>query len=223
MPQRLGRALLTLLAAIAISLAAAGVYGLTACVVARAEKDIGIRRALGATALDVAGMIAKTALWPILGGIAAGSHSVTLEKMDDLTVTDGNDRFELSDAAYTLKVGRTVFRHRRVLVCRGREDAIAALESPHSSRLLTAADTDEPRDRPVVDGRVCGGAPLPGRWRLLRDVRRSLEHELELRHDGALSILRSFKAEELVHLGEAAGLRNLLVEHHFPARLVLSA
>ena len=44
-----------------------------------------------------------------------------------------------------------------------------------------------------------------------------------LRHDGALSILRSFKADELVRLGKAAGLRDLWVEHHFPARLVLSA
>jgi ubiquinone/menaquinone biosynthesis C-methylase UbiE len=44
-----------------------------------------------------------------------------------------------------------------------------------------------------------------------------------LRHDGALSILRSFKADELVRLGKAAGLRDLCVEHHFPARLVLSA
>lgn len=44
-----------------------------------------------------------------------------------------------------------------------------------------------------------------------------------LRHDGALSILRSFKAEELIRLGQAAGLRDLWVEHHFPARLVLSA
>lgn len=44
-----------------------------------------------------------------------------------------------------------------------------------------------------------------------------------LRHDGALSILRSFKAEELENLGQRAGLRDVLVEHHFPARLVLSA
>jgi ubiquinone/menaquinone biosynthesis C-methylase UbiE len=44
-----------------------------------------------------------------------------------------------------------------------------------------------------------------------------------LRHDGALSILRSFKAEEMVRLGQAAGLHDVWVEHHFPARLVLSA
>lgn len=43
-----------------------------------------------------------------------------------------------------------------------------------------------------------------------------------LRHDGALSILRSFKADELLNLGQAAGLHDVAVEHHFPARLVLT-
>src|ERR1043165_3435738 len=43
-----------------------------------------------------------------------------------------------------------------------------------------------------------------------------------LRHDGALSILSSFKAGELLKLGRAAGLRDAVVEHHFPARLVLT-
>ena len=44
-----------------------------------------------------------------------------------------------------------------------------------------------------------------------------------LRHDGALSILRSFKTHELLNLGRAAGLHDVAVEPHFPARLVLSA
>jgi ubiquinone/menaquinone biosynthesis C-methylase UbiE len=44
-----------------------------------------------------------------------------------------------------------------------------------------------------------------------------------IRHDGALSILRSFKPRELLNLARAAGLRNVAVEHHFPARLVLTA
>jgi ubiquinone/menaquinone biosynthesis C-methylase UbiE len=43
-----------------------------------------------------------------------------------------------------------------------------------------------------------------------------------IRHDGALSILRSFKADELLNLGQAAGMRNAAIEHHFPARLVLT-
>ena len=48
-------------------------------------------------------------------------------------------------------------------------------------------------------------------------------HNRLLRHDGALSILRSFKSEELLQLGQRAGLRDLRVERRFPYRLVLSA
>ena len=48
-------------------------------------------------------------------------------------------------------------------------------------------------------------------------------HNRLLRHDGALSILRSFKADELLELGERAGLRDVWVERRFPFRLVLSA
>jgi len=48
-------------------------------------------------------------------------------------------------------------------------------------------------------------------------------HNRLLRHDGALSILRSFKPYELLELGQRAGLNDLWVERHFPFRLVLSA
>jgi ubiquinone/menaquinone biosynthesis C-methylase UbiE len=48
-------------------------------------------------------------------------------------------------------------------------------------------------------------------------------HNRLLRHDGALSILRSFKADELLELGQHAGLRDVWVERRFPFRLVLSA
>ena len=47
-------------------------------------------------------------------------------------------------------------------------------------------------------------------------------HNRLLRHDGALSILRSFKADELLELAQRAGLRDISVERHFPYRLVLS-
>lgn len=43
-----------------------------------------------------------------------------------------------------------------------------------------------------------------------------------IRHDGALSILRSFKPDELKDLAAAAKLENISVERHFPFRLVLS-
>lgn len=48
-------------------------------------------------------------------------------------------------------------------------------------------------------------------------------HNRLLRHDGALSILRSFKRDELLELAQRAGLRDVWIERHFPYRLVLSA
>lgn len=48
-------------------------------------------------------------------------------------------------------------------------------------------------------------------------------HNRLLREDGALSILKSFKPDELEELGRKAGLANATVEKHFPSRLVLSA
>lgn len=44
-----------------------------------------------------------------------------------------------------------------------------------------------------------------------------------IREDGALSILKSWQPEELADLGNQAGLSNIKVENHFPARLILSA
>ena len=48
-------------------------------------------------------------------------------------------------------------------------------------------------------------------------------HNRLLRHDGALSILRSFKADELLELAQRAGLQDVLIERRFPYRLILSA
>ncbi len=48
-------------------------------------------------------------------------------------------------------------------------------------------------------------------------------HNRLLREDGALSILRSFKANELSDLAQRAGLEDILVERYFPYRLVLRA
>jgi len=54
-------------------------------------------------------------------------------------------------------------------------------------------------------------------------VGRLFLHNRLIREDGALSILRSFKPEELEKLGREAGLEGVSVEKHFPSRLVLSA
>ena len=41
----------------------------------------------------------------------------------------------LADVAYTLQVGRSVFPHRRMLVCKDRDDAIALLDKPNGRRV----------------------------------------------------------------------------------------
>jgi ubiquinone/menaquinone biosynthesis C-methylase UbiE len=48
-------------------------------------------------------------------------------------------------------------------------------------------------------------------------------HNRLIREDGALSILRSFKPEELASLAERAGLKEISVTRSFPYRLVLAA
>lgn len=52
---------------------------------------------------------------------------------------------------------------------------------------------------------------------------RIILHNRLLREDGALSILRSFRPNELYQLAQRAGLDDIRVERHFPYRLVLRA
>jgi ubiquinone/menaquinone biosynthesis C-methylase UbiE len=54
-------------------------------------------------------------------------------------------------------------------------------------------------------------------------IARLFLHNRLIREDGALSILRSFKPDELQQLASEAKLKNIAVEQHFPSRLVLSA
>ena len=48
-------------------------------------------------------------------------------------------------------------------------------------------------------------------------------HNRLIREDGALSILKSFKPDEMEDIGRQAGLKHPVVEKHFPSRLVLRA
>jgi ubiquinone/menaquinone biosynthesis C-methylase UbiE len=54
-------------------------------------------------------------------------------------------------------------------------------------------------------------------------IGRLILHNRLTREDGALSILRAFRPDELHRLGERAGLKGVRVERRFPYRLVLSA
>ncbi len=72
MPQRMGAMLLTLFSALALSLAAVGIYGISAHAAQLRTREIGIRLALGAERGDIRRMVFSHALVPALWGIPAG-------------------------------------------------------------------------------------------------------------------------------------------------------
>jgi ubiquinone/menaquinone biosynthesis C-methylase UbiE len=63
----------------------------------------------------------------------------------------------------------------------------------------------------------------PVAYYFYRTVGRLFLHNRLLREDGALSILRSFKPQELIDLAAQAELEDVRIERRFPYRLVLSA
>jgi acyl transferase domain-containing protein len=52
---------------------------------------------------------------------------------------------ELADVAYTLQIGRTIFPHRRMLVCADRDEAVASLEQPDKTPGSTLQDAYKER------------------------------------------------------------------------------
>jgi ABC-type antimicrobial peptide transport system permease subunit len=71
-PARVAAALLSVLGAVAMLLAALGLYGVLAFAVGQREHEFGIRMALGAQSVQVLGMVIRQGLWLTLTGLAAG-------------------------------------------------------------------------------------------------------------------------------------------------------
>jgi predicted permease len=72
MPQRLGRGLLALLGAMALTLTVVGIYGVVSCIVSRRSKEIGIRLALGASGRDIVVASVGGVVLPVAAGAAVG-------------------------------------------------------------------------------------------------------------------------------------------------------
>ena len=64
--------LLGVFAGLALSLAAVGIYGVSAYLAAQRSREIGIRMALGAQFADIAGLIYRDVLFPSAAGLAIG-------------------------------------------------------------------------------------------------------------------------------------------------------
>ncbi|MGH7540421.1 MAG: ADOP family duplicated permease, partial [Gemmatimonadota bacterium] len=86
MPQRLGRAVLTLFGGLALLLAVVGTYGVVAYSVSRRTREIGIRRALGAGRIEVVRAAAREGSRRVAIGLLLGAVATLL-------VTGGLSRF----------------------------------------------------------------------------------------------------------------------------------
>lgn len=72
LPYRLGATLFTLFGLLALALAGVGLYGVLGYFVAERRPEIGIRRALGAKEHDVARLVVREGMLPVVAGLAVG-------------------------------------------------------------------------------------------------------------------------------------------------------
>ena len=69
---RFNAGVLLVFAAIAVTLTAVGLYGLTSFVVIQRRREVGIRRALGAESHQIVGLFLRRGMLPVLAGASAG-------------------------------------------------------------------------------------------------------------------------------------------------------
>ena len=85
-------------------------------------------------------------LLPLSARTPAALDQATGNLLRHLRERPGMSAEDFADLAWTLRAGRRAFRHRRAVVCRGPEDAIAVLEGREPRRLLQGVcDGREPR------------------------------------------------------------------------------
>src|SRR5206468_2315162 len=85
--------------------------------------------------------------WQLLA-LSAETSNVLEKTTSNLSQYLSQHAVNVADAAYTMKVGRRAFRHRRSVVCRSIDDAVRALES-RDPKFVFTSNHDGPA-RPVV-------------------------------------------------------------------------
>jgi natural product biosynthesis luciferase-like monooxygenase protein/amino acid adenylation domain-containing protein len=82
--------------------------------------------------------------------LLSAKTETALEKVTDniARYLENETDADFADVAYTLQVGRRAMEHRRMLVCRDREDALSALTARDSKRVFNSSA--KPQFRPVM-------------------------------------------------------------------------
>jgi len=78
MPQRMGTTVLSLFGALALVLAAVGIYGVVGYTITRRSREIGIRIAIGASRARIVGGVVREMALPVLLGVVAGGSVALL-------------------------------------------------------------------------------------------------------------------------------------------------
>jgi len=71
-PRRFSMVLLAVFSALAATLAAIGLYGVMSFIVTQRTRELGVRLALGAKALDVLGLVLRQGMWLVTLGLVLG-------------------------------------------------------------------------------------------------------------------------------------------------------
>ena len=104
-PERLLANLVTLFGALALLLAAIGIYGILAYGVSQRTSEIGLRMAIGAGTRDVISMIGRETIWMVSGGLVAGligAYFLTQLVQSKLFGVTANDPFVIAAAVILL-------------------------------------------------------------------------------------------------------------------------
>jgi amino acid adenylation domain-containing protein len=101
--------------------------------------------------------------------LSARSHAALEHATQNLSqFLRTNPDSSLADVAHTLQVGRKIFSHRRMLVCRDLDEAVSALDGRAPDRVFTAQN--ESRQRPVAFMFPGQGTQYVGMGRQLYDT-----------------------------------------------------